>query len=85
MGSLLYIIHSSTAYITTSVEGISREATTPGSNLLKNRYVMLIFALVTGWWMTYFFIENNFYDRVAAQFSDEEQLAGIAILAIFFL
>jgi ATP:ADP antiporter, AAA family len=66
------------------------------AGLLRNRYVMLIFLLIVAWWLGFFFLDNLFYDRAAAQFPDGQQLAsflglflaGLGILTLignFFL
>ncbi len=82
LGLLLYIIRSFAAHFTTSVEPSSAETQRSVGDLLKNRYVIFIFGLIIVWWVGFFFIENIFYDRVAAQFPLEEQLAGF--LGLFF-
>ncbi|HZQ09119.1 MAG TPA: Npt1/Npt2 family nucleotide transporter [Anaerolineae bacterium] len=49
---------------------------TKPANLLKNRYVLFILALVSVEWIGFFFVDNIFYDRAAAQITDVNQLAG---------
>ncbi len=46
------------------------------SNFLKSRYIVLIFTYVTLWWMAFFFLDNIFADRAAAQFPDADQLTA---------
>ncbi|HBY06826.1 MAG TPA: hypothetical protein DEH22_03220 [Chloroflexi bacterium] len=46
------------------------------SKFWKNRYVILIFTLVVLWWVSFFFIDNIFYDRAAAQYPNAEALAS---------
>ena len=97
-----------TIYLTRSYAGPLSAQETPRSaaqgktasdsiaGLLRNRYVMLIFLLVVVWWLGFFFLDNLFYDRAAAQFPDAQQLAsflglylgGLGILTLignFFL
>lgn len=38
-------------------------------------YVWLIFVYIFLWWVAFFFLDNIFYDRAAAQFPDAAQLA----------
>ncbi len=38
-------------------------------------YVRLIFVYIFLWWVAFFFLDNVFYDRAAAQFPDAAQLA----------
>jgi hypothetical protein len=44
--------------------------------IFKDRYVLLIFAYVFIWWVSFFFVENMFYDRAFAQYPDADQLAA---------
>jgi ATP/ADP translocase/HEAT repeat protein len=46
------------------------------TGLLRNRYIALMFALVTVWWLAFFLLDNLFYDRAAAQFPNPDQLAS---------
>lgn len=43
---------------------------------LRSRYVTLIFALVTVWWLAFFLLDNLFYDRAAVQYPNPDQLAS---------
>ncbi len=45
-------------------------------SLLRRRYIVLIFALIALWHVTYFFLDNIFYDRATLQFPDADALAG---------
>lgn len=47
-----------------------------GPGLLRNRYVVLIFSYTLLWWVTFFFADNIFFDRAAAQFPDAAQLTS---------
>jgi len=44
--------------------------------LLKNRYIILIFAYIFLWWVAFFFLDNIFYDRAAARYPDADQLTA---------
>ena len=66
------------------------------SGLLRNRYILLVFALVFLWWLAFFFLDNLFYAVAAVQFPDAQALAsflglflaGLGILTLicnFFL
>lgn len=55
----------------------SRRATNTNKQapgLFKNRYILLIFAYITIWWIAFFFLDNIFSDRAAARFPDVAQL-----------
>ena len=47
----------------------------PAPSLFRSRYVLLIFAFIFLWWLGFYFVDNIFYDRAAAQFADADQLA----------
>lgn len=47
-----------------------------GVSLWGNRYVLSILALTVAWWVSFFFIDNIFYDAASAQYQDETALAG---------
>lgn len=53
-----------------------------GNSFWKERYALLIFALVTLSCTAYFVVENIFYDRAATQFVDADALASF--LGLFF-
>jgi ATP:ADP antiporter, AAA family len=42
----------------------------------RNRYVLLIFALITLWRVSYFVLDNIFYDRAALQYPSADALAA---------
>jgi AAA family ATP:ADP antiporter len=44
--------------------------------LLNNRYVLLIFSYIILWWVAFFFLDNIFSDRAAAQFPNVNQLTA---------
>lgn len=46
------------------------------SNLLRNRYVLLIFLLIAVWRVAYFILDNIFYDRAALRYPDTAAMAG---------
>lgn len=43
---------------------------------LRNKYIFLIFALITTWRISYFVLDNIFYDRAALQYPSTAELAG---------
>lgn len=43
---------------------------------IKDRYVLLIFAYIMIWWISFYFIDNMFYDRAGTQFTEVVQLTG---------
>ncbi|MFN8459036.1 MAG: hypothetical protein U0401_31040, partial [Anaerolineae bacterium] len=43
---------------------------------LKNRYIMLLFTVLVLSVLSYYFLDNAFYDLTEAQYPTEEQLAG---------
>ncbi len=45
-------------------------------SLFKNRYVILIFVYTVLWWVLFFYLDNIFSDRAAAQFPDVNQLTA---------
>lgn len=44
--------------------------------LFRIRYIALIFALITLWRISYFILDNIFYDRAAAQYPSADAMAG---------
>jgi HEAT repeat protein len=48
----------------------------PATSPFRNRYVLLIFALVVLWWFAFFFVDNAFLGAAAAQYPSTEQLAS---------
>jgi ATP/ADP translocase/HEAT repeat protein len=54
----------------------SRPENTRLSELLRQRYILLLFALVVAWWLAFFLLDNLFYDRAAAQFPNPDELAS---------
>ncbi len=51
------------------------------ASLFRSKYAVLIFGLVTLWWLAFFFLDNIFYDRAAAQYPEAQELASF--LGIF--
>jgi ATP/ADP translocase len=52
------------------------------TGLFKNRYVLLIFAMVSLWWFAFYFLDNIFLVRTAERFPEEAELASF--LGLFF-
>ena len=57
---------------------------------LRNPYVLLMFGLTIAAWLSFFFIDNIFFNRISARFPDPAELAGfmglyLAGLGIFTL
>ena len=44
--------------------------------LFRIRYIALIFALITIWRVSYFILDNIFYDRAALQYPSADEMAG---------
>jgi len=44
--------------------------------LFKDRYILLIFAYTILWWVAFVFVDNIFFDRAVAQYSDADQLTA---------
>ncbi|MBK7319692.1 Npt1/Npt2 family nucleotide transporter [Candidatus Villigracilis affinis] len=49
---------------------------TPILHYLRNKYIFLIFALITTWRVSYFILDNIFYDRAALRYPSTAELAG---------
>lgn len=49
---------------------------TPIVQLFRIRYIALIFALITLWRISYFILDNVFYDRAALQYPSADAMAG---------
>jgi len=47
------------------------------NGFLKNRYVLLIIAFLSVWWIAFFFLDNIFADLVSVQFSNVNQLTAL--------
>jgi AAA family ATP:ADP antiporter len=65
--------------------GRSPSSVKPAPRLLNSRYVQLIFVYVILWWIAFFFVDNIFFDRAAAQYPDAAQLTafmGLLVAAI---
>ena len=68
------------------------QASRTSKGILKDRYVVLIFAYTILWWVAFFFVDNIFYNRSYAQYPDADQLAAfigrlismMGILALIF-
>lgn len=48
----------------------------PTNGPFRNHYVLLIFGFIMLWWIVFFFLDNIFADRAAAQFTDVNQLTA---------
>jgi len=80
LGLLVHITRSFADLI--SAEKAPPEVRESSAGLLKNRYVVLIFALLALNVVGYFFVENIFYTQAEVQYPDEDQLAGF--IGLFF-
>jgi AAA family ATP:ADP antiporter len=90
LGLLLYIIRAFADRLDVPVSRAAAKANGSTADLLKSRYVISIFVLVIIAWVSFFFMDNLFYDRAAAHYPDEAQLASflgifLAILGIVTL
>lgn len=55
----------------------ARKAAAPrAGSIFKDRYVALIFAYTLLWWVAFFFVDNIFYDRAYARFTEANQLTA---------
>jgi HEAT repeat protein len=45
--------------------------------LLNNRYILAVLGLVVVWWLSFYFIDNIFFERAAIQYPDSAQLASV--------
>ncbi|UCC86755.1 MAG: cyclic nucleotide-binding domain-containing protein [Anaerolineales bacterium] len=87
---LLSITRTFADHLSAPAPSRSTQARSSSADLLKSRYVILMFALVIIAWVGFFFLDNLFYGRAAAQYPDEVQLASflgifLAILGIVTL
>ena len=67
-----------------------RSATSSLGAHLRNPYVLLMFGLTIAAWLSFFFVDNIFFNRISARFPDPAELAGfmglyLAGLGIFTL
>ena len=76
LGILLWILRAFPGHVAEPVDAEPASSRRSSSNLLRSRYVVLIFAMMVLWWIGFFFIENIFYDRAYARFADADQLAS---------
>jgi HEAT repeat protein len=65
-----------------SDETTTSQQATAVTGLFKNRYVLLIFAMVSLWWFAFYFLDNIFLVRTAERFPEEAELASF--LGLFF-
>jgi len=80
-GCLFLMLYITQAYRTDQPAEESKEIKRPQqqkgyTDLIKNRYVLLMVAVTTLNLVAYFFIDNAFYDRVYLQFPEQNELAG---------
>ncbi len=68
LGLLVYITHSFADLPSTPAEKAPPEGKESSIGLLKNRYVVLLFALILLWWVGYFFVDNIFYAQAEVQY-----------------
>jgi AAA family ATP:ADP antiporter len=79
---LLRITRRNAARLTDEPRHSTADSSSPGRKkeglgaIFRSRYLRLIFSLVTVWWLAFFFLDNIFYDRAAAQYPGEQQLAS---------
>ena len=59
-----------------SEAGSGAKRASPAVPIWRNSYVLLIFALITLWRISYFVLDNIFYDRAALQYPSANELAG---------
>jgi len=68
-----YLQHPSEA--APHAQRVLRSAKT-STGMFKDRYVLLIFAYISLWWVCFYFVDNIFFDRAFAHFPDADQLTA---------
>jgi len=77
IGLLAYITRSYRKQVDASTDEDEEEGETKtSSSLIKNWYIVLIFLLTLLLWISFYGLENIFYDQVSVQYADENQLSG---------
>lgn len=87
-GALVLLIqttHTFSTQLAVLSESTTAEDRVSSSNLLKNRYVILILALVLVAWVEFFVLDNIFYERASTRYPDETQLASFLGLYLSLL
>jgi len=84
-GSLSLLIVIARRYrqlLSVPAEDSAGEAQAREGGLLRNRYILLIFAMFTVFILGIYFVDNIFYAQVEARYPDENQLASF--ISVFF-
>lgn len=76
LGSLFYISREFGRFLSETAPNATTENKSLAGEVVSNRYVVLILILIVLWWIGFYFVDNIFYDRSAAQFASEEVLAS---------
>lgn len=79
---LFYIARQAGGHLDAPAESDTAPEAAGSTGLLRERYILLIFGLFLLWVVSYFFVDNIFYDRVVDQFPAEDELAGF--IGVFF-
>ena len=78
--SLLAIVRAFGAGLASTGEQTGGETETedeePLGQILKRRYVLLLFGQIVLGWIVFYALDNIFYDRASARFPDADELAG---------
>ncbi len=85
LGLLILITRSYATQVNRTGEHHEDVEPAPISSLLRNRFILLMFSLSVFAWISFFFVDNMFYNRVGARFPDEQQLASFLGLYLAFL
>ncbi len=84
-------LHASRADASPEPKPQTQAKRTPRQPLVQSRYVALIIAYVCLWWVSFFFVDNIFYDRASLQFPNAVDLTAfigttlsiIGVIALF--
>jgi AAA family ATP:ADP antiporter len=82
VGLLFYITHSFADHLSAPVEKAAAKGQESGANLLRNRYILLIYGLFGLGMVGFFFIDNIFYFQAEVQYPSQNQLASF--IGVFF-
>lgn len=82
---LVYVTHTYAPQVNRTNEVHDSGEPLPVRSLLRNRFIVLMFSLSVFAWISFFFVDNMFYNRVGARFPDEHQLASFLGLYLAFL
>ncbi|MBN1993051.1 MAG: HEAT repeat domain-containing protein [Anaerolineae bacterium] len=82
LGMLLYIAHLYHDQLAAPVDTLQRQRSQPAKeqksylDFFKNRYIVLIFALSATALLSYYVVDNAFFDRAQVRYTNADQLAA---------